>query len=176
MQCSPLWSSLTPTLFPPAIANGVVYVVSYIFGEGGHRLRAFDAFGVQGCTGAPKICVPLWTSTTDLVPPGFPGLSPSIGLTSAPAVANGVVYVVGIADLSCDIICTVTRHLFAFDGSGAQGCTGTPKQCSPLFHEADPQDVKTFSEPIVANGILYVGDAGLGDQGPAITVVHAFTP
>jgi hypothetical protein len=174
-QCSPLWRSITPTLFPPAIANGVVYAVSYAVGEG-HRLRAFDAAGVKGCSGAPKICAPLWTSTTDLVPPGNRGLTPSNGLTSAPAVANGVVYIVGIADGSCDIICTVTRHLFAFDGSGIKGCTGTPKRCAPLFDAADPPDVKTFSEPVVANGILYVGDAGLGPEGPAVTVVRAFQP
>lgn len=177
-QCSPLWRSITPSLFPPAIANGVVYVVGYVVGEGGHRLRAFDAAGVEGCTGAPKkkICAPLWTSTTELVTPGIPGLTPANGLTSAPAVANGVVYVVGIADLSCNPICTGTRHLFAFDGSGVQGCTGTPKQCGPLFDETNPPHAKTFSEPVVANGILYVGDAGVGDQGPAVTVVHAFTP
>jgi hypothetical protein len=110
------------------------------------------------------------------VPPGSPGLTPSNGLTSAPAWANGVVYVVGIADGPCDVICTVTRHLVAFDAAGVQGCTGTPKQCSPLFDNTDPPDVATFSEPVVANGILYVGDAGLGDQGPADTRVHAFTP
>ena len=89
-------------------------------------------------------------------------------------------YAVGIADDSCDVICTVictvSRHLFAFGGSGVQGCTGTPKQCSPLLHETDPPDVKTFSVPVVVNGILYVGDAGLGDQGPSVTVVHAFMP
>lgn len=111
-QCSPLWSSITPTLFPPAIANGVVYTVSYASGEG-HRLRSFDAAGVQGCTGVPKICAPLWTSTTDLVPVGNEGLTPANGLTSAPAVANG---------------------------------------------------------------ILYVGDAGFDQRDPAATVVHAFTP
>jgi hypothetical protein len=70
----------------------------------------------------------------------------------------------------------VTPHLVAFDGSGVQGCTGTPKHCGPLFDETDAPGVKTFSEPVVANGILYVGDAGLGDQRPAVTVVHAFTP
>ena len=110
------------------------------------------------------------------MPAGARGLTPSNGLTSAPAVANRVVYAVGIADVICDVICTTSRHLFAFDGSGVQGCTGIPKQCSPLLHETDPPDVKTFSEPVVANGVLYVGDAGLFDHGPSVTVVQAFVP
>jgi len=176
-HCSPLWRSITPTLFPPAIANGVVYVVSYVFGDGGHRLRAFDAAGVRGCKGKPKICAPLWTSTTERVPAGFFGLKAGDGLTSAPAVANGVVYVVGINDYACNGTCTLTRHLVAFDGSGVQGCTGKKRKlCSPLFHATDPSDVKTFGEPVVANGILYVSDSGILGIGPPGSVVHALTP
>ena len=40
----------------PAVANGIVYVGS-IYGE----LYAFDAAGVNGCSGIPKTCLPLWT-------------------------------------------------------------------------------------------------------------------
>jgi PQQ-like domain len=174
-KCSPLWRSTSPTLFAPAVANGVVYTVSYAHGEG-HRLRAYDAAGVEGCTGVPKICAPLWTSTTDLVPVGNEGLTPTDGLTSAPAVANGVAYVVGIDHMICGTFCTVIPHLFAFDGSGAQGCAGIPKQCAPLFDKAGAQDIKTFSEPVVANGTLYVDDAGFDGHDPQVTVVHAFTP
>jgi hypothetical protein len=175
-QCSPLWRSITPTLIPPAIANGVVYVVSYVFGNGGHRLRAFDAAGVEGCKGKPTICTPLWTSTTELVPAGFHGQA-GTSFASAPAVANGVVYVVGTNDYTCDVTCTLTRHLFAFDGAGVQGCTGKkPKLCSPLFHATDPRGVKTFGEPVVANGTLYVSDFGLFRIGPAGSVMHALTP
>jgi hypothetical protein len=174
-QCSPLWSSTSPTLFAPAVAKGVVYTVSYAHGEG-HRLRAYDAAGVEGCTGVPKICAPLWTSTTTLVPVGNEGLTPADGETSAPAVANGVVYVVGIDHTMCGILCTTIPHLFAFDGSGVQGCAGTPKQCTPLFDAAGAQGFKTFSEPVVANGRLFVGDAGFAGTDPAVTVVHAFTP
>lgn len=164
-QCSPLWiSKAGATTYPPAIANGVVYTVGYVASPfDSHRLRAFDAAGMRGCTGAPKICAPLWTSTMN-------------GLARAPTIANGVVYAVGIADFSCDIFCTATRHLFAFDGSGVQGCTGTPKRCSPLLDVAGALDIRTFTDPVVANGVLYVGDDDLRSELGGNKVVHAFTP
>jgi hypothetical protein len=103
-------------------------------------------------------------------------LTPADGETSAPAVANGVVYVVGIDHTMCGIFCTVVPLLVAFDGSGAQGCEGIAKRCAPLFDKAGAQGIKTFSEPVVANGTLYVGDAGFDGHDPQTTVVRAFTP
>ena len=83
-QCSPLWTSNTAaTRYPPAIGDGAVYTVAFS-PSGIYRLRAFDATGTQGCTGTPKICEPLWTSTTE-------------GFTGAPTAANGVVYAVGLS-------------------------------------------------------------------------------
>jgi hypothetical protein len=59
----------------PAVADGVVYN-----GNGSH-LYAFSAAGTTGCSGTPKTCAPLWTSTTTNGP-----------LYTSPAVANGMVY------------------------------------------------------------------------------------
>ena len=135
------------------------------------------AAGVEACKGKPRICAPLWTSTTELVPVEFHRLQAGSGLTSAPAVANGVVYVVGIDDVSCDVNCTMTRHLVAFDGSGVQGCTcRKAKLCSPLFHATDPLGAMAFGEPIVANGIVYVSDSGFLQTGPPGSVMHTLTP
>jgi len=77
-ECQPLWTGALPFIgaveAPPAVANGVVYVVTF---DG--FLNAFD---VAGC-GQPSAlrCDPLWTV--------FVG-DHSV---SSPAVANGVVYV-----------------------------------------------------------------------------------
>ena len=57
------------------MANGVVYVGSDDF-----NLYAFDAVGRQGCSGLPRVCTPLWMTTTGNT------------VVSSPAVANGTVY------------------------------------------------------------------------------------
>ena len=64
-SCAPLWTAPAgPGVdTSPAVAGGVVYA-----GSVDHKLYAFDAAGVQGCSGAPKTCAPLWTAeTADLV-------------------------------------------------------------------------------------------------------------
>src|SRR4051794_13641983 len=56
-SCAPLWTASTPAAITssPAVAGGMVYVGSL---DG--TLYAFDAAGVQGCSGTPKTCAPLW--------------------------------------------------------------------------------------------------------------------
>ncbi len=78
--CSPLWTSVATggvISGSPAVVNGVVYD-----GSADGKLYAFDAAGVTGCSGSPKTCNPLWTAA-----------SGGLFDTSAPAVANGVVYI-----------------------------------------------------------------------------------
>src|SRR5206468_496644 len=83
-SCTPLWTASTATqqpgniAGPPTVANGVVYVVALA------GMYAFDAAGTTNCSGSPKTCAPLWTTSTS-------GVDENIGI--APAVANGVVYV-----------------------------------------------------------------------------------
>ncbi|MGH8985420.1 MAG: PQQ-binding-like beta-propeller repeat protein [Acidimicrobiia bacterium] len=68
----------------PAVANGVVYVVS---NDG--KLYALDAAGVSGCSGTPKTCGPLFSATT--------GPPTSTFNSSSLAVAYGKVFI-GSAD------------------------------------------------------------------------------
>ena len=81
-RCAPLWTaqtvprSLTPST--PAVAQGVIYTP----GTDGN-LYAYDAAGVTGCSGVPKMCTPLWTAHT-----GY--------LQASPAVAAGRVYTVSL--------------------------------------------------------------------------------
>ncbi len=76
--CQPLWMGTTGGIIysSPAIANGVVYV-----GSSDGYLYAFDAAGIQGCSGMPKVCNPISTFYTD-----------DRG-QSSPAVSGGLVYV-----------------------------------------------------------------------------------
>lgn len=88
----------------PALAGGVLYV-----GSNDSKLYAFDAAGVQGCSGAPSTCAPLWSTIT------------GGAVRSSPAVANGVVYV-GSDDASLHAFAPPS---VAFTGSTLQGASPT---------------------------------------------------
>jgi hypothetical protein len=99
--CTPLWtehSTIGGSPSPPTVANGVVYVA-----DGYDTLFAFDAAGKTNCSGAPKICAPLWTAS---------GAS-----SDSPAVANGKVYV----------------GESVFDAAGKTNCSSSSKTCAPLW-------------------------------------------
>jgi outer membrane protein assembly factor BamB len=127
--CTPLWtehSTIGGSPSPPTVANGVVYVA-----DGYDTLFAFDAAGKTNCSGAPKICAPLWYASVT-----YPHLS-------SPAVVNGVVYV------------TAYGTLYAFDAAGKTNCSGAPKICAPLWTASGASS----DSPAVANGKVYVGES-----------------
>jgi hypothetical protein len=144
--CSPLWATSThedtgPAFAPgsgsPVVANGVLYVPGYGDGialaSGGAYVSAFDAAGSTDCTGSPKVCVPMWTTT---------GLPTSAGNVGSPSISDGVLY---IAD----------GTLFAFDAAGSTDCSGTPTVCAPLW-TASTSSGPTYGAPSVANGTVFV--------------------
>jgi outer membrane protein assembly factor BamB len=135
--CAPLWTySIGGTFYGvPAVANGTIYVGHSTSGSQ-VLLSAFDAAGSSGCSGTPKVCSPLWQSST---------LS-YLGNPSSPAVANGVAFV-GSRD----------GNVYAFDAAGSSGCTGTPKVCSPLW--SSPTNSQVNSSPAIANGAVFVGSS-----------------
>jgi hypothetical protein len=109
--CTPLWTTDETALGYPDAA--VAVAGGRLFRATGTQLRVYDAAGVQGCSGVPKVCAPLWSATiggTLSAPPGDP------------AVANGVVYT-GADD----------GTVKAFDATGTIGCAGVPKVCTPLW-------------------------------------------
>ena len=112
----------------PVESNGVVYV-----GNEGGNLDAFDANGVTNCSGTPNACSPLWTGST------AGGDAPT-----APAVANGVVFI----DSSSG------PTLYAFEANGTTNCSGTPKVCQPLWTALTSDGA---SSVVVANGVVYIG-------------------
>jgi outer membrane protein assembly factor BamB len=138
--CVPLWTTTGPpastgnTGSPAIGANGVLYIAN-------QTLYAFDAAGTAGCSGTPKVCAPLWTAATTNSP-----------TYSAPAVANGTVYVGSWGS-----------KLYAFDAGGSVNCsTGAAgKMCTPLWTAATPSSIG--GTPAVANGVVYTvsGDGTL---------------
>jgi PQQ-like domain len=150
--CVPLWATsinvstglgFTPGRGSPVVAGGVLYVPGYGDGlvpsKGGALVAAFDAAGTAGCSGTPRVCVPLWTTTA---------LPVSTGNSGSPTVAGGVLYI-------------ASGSLYAFDAAGSSGCTGTPKVCAPKWTAVLPGS-GTGSPPAVAGGMVYVGtSAGL---------------
>lgn len=109
------------------IAHGDVYATD---GEG---VQAFDAAGSASCSGTPKVCAPLWTAATSNSP-----------TYSAPAVANGTVYVG-----------SWNAKLYAFDAAGSANCSAgvTGKTCRPLWTAATASSIG--GTPAVANGVVY---------------------
>jgi hypothetical protein len=79
------------------------------------RVLAFDATGVNGCSGTPVTCQPLWATAT----------ATDQDFMGTPSVDAGVMYSSG----------------FAFDAAGINGCSGTPKRCQPLWSMTGDGDV-----------------------------------
>jgi outer membrane protein assembly factor BamB len=157
--CMPLWSARIggAVLRAPAVANGVVYTIDEASEDPDlDTLRAFDAAGVNNCTGVPKRCSPLWQA---LIGDSYQG---------APAVANNVVYVanvstlfafdtsgtplwtadgnfVGAPGISNGVVFVGGDGVQAFDAVGEANCAGTPKRCSPLWSGGAGQPHRLFS-------------------------------
>jgi outer membrane protein assembly factor BamB len=126
--CTPLWTGNLQHSghdSSPAVSNGVVYV-----GSDDAKLYAFAV----DCASGGGTCAPLWTGPTGVWTGG------NGGGWSAPAVANGVVYV-GAQD----------GKLYAF----AVGCNSGGGTCTPLWTGATGDQI--WSSPAVANGVVYVG-------------------
>jgi eukaryotic-like serine/threonine-protein kinase len=122
--CAPVWTTSNfPTVLPPAVGDGNVWVTSLANGS-----AAFDAGGVKNCSGG--VCSPVWTSPT-----------PGPASFQTPTIAGGVAFIVG------------GNHLYALDATGQVGCSTSV--CSPLW--TSPTSSYGFtSDLVVANGLVYV--------------------
>ena len=163
--CQPAWAldGSADVFVPTTVAGGYQIRLprSPESTSGGGTLSAFDASGVNGCSGVPKVCVP--THVWRLSGPG----TRSIAGTSAPVVSGSTVYAGGAglvaAPLAADAV-----------------CTGTPPACAPTWTAGGggtPLGAVALSggRAIVGGGAgtlagLYVYDAA-GTQGCAGTPV-----
>jgi outer membrane protein assembly factor BamB len=159
--CAPLWTATTSNVVrsSPAVAKGVVYVGTTAGGSFGARLNAFDAAGNTNCSGAPRICNPLWTSANL----GTFGSTPI-------SVSNGVVYI----DVAVGIFSFVGK-IFAFDATAPGSlCSGTPEICTPLWSVTASYSDPLGSAPAIANGFVYVAGGRLHAYGNGVTADYQF--
>lgn len=134
-------------------------------------LEAFDASGVDRCSGTPAVCAPIWSSSNSpsvaspvagdgavfepmLFGPGYSfaaynasgpnGSDPlwESSVAAEPEALGGSVLFAGNG-----------TTVYAFDAGGSAGCTGSI--CSPLWSTSG-------TDAIIANGTLYVGTANSG--------------
>jgi outer membrane protein assembly factor BamB len=138
--CTPLWTAADGGRI--SVANNLVYAAK--IGDRVEEIRAFDAAGQEGCSGSPKTCAPLWTATAPL----NSGLR---GDVAAPMIAGGFLY----AGWSFGDESFTDGQTYVFDATGSNGCSGTPKTCTPLWDI--PTDGVT-SPPALAYNTLYVID------------------
>jgi hypothetical protein len=159
--CQPLWrATLGGRPGSPVVSGGVLYVGTEQTAPKHDLLYAFDAEGVDGCTGSPKICAPLWRSTGDA------------GAT--PTVAGGLVYATTTNETTNAFVTTLT----AYDAAGSAGCSGSPKRCRPVWrYRAD--DVCSGScglvgPPSVAGGKVYVLSTTCCEEGMSASALLTF--
>jgi outer membrane protein assembly factor BamB len=170
--CAPLWHSAPNYIVAtsPAVANGIVYAGGAVNGTASYRLLAFSAAGTTRCSKRPNVIDP---SVLELVcDPLWGGPVPAV--KTAPAIANGVVYISGENFASFE---AAGALLVAFDATGVTNCfvIGSEKFCNPLW--TSELTLGTFEgawSPVVANGVVYVTDQWLVDFFSPFAGIHAF--
>ncbi len=130
------WSgALAGTALTPAVVSEGVAYVGATSGSNSNEsaLYAFDASGASGCSGSPRTCSPLWTTTA----------LPS-GSMLPPSIADGVA-----------LVALPGLPLRAYDAAGSTNCGGAPKRCDVLWSTAPLG--QSSSTAVAANGLVYQG-------------------
>jgi hypothetical protein len=100
-----------PAQFSAVVSGSTLYT-----GSMDGRLVADSIDGTTNCSGAPKVCQPLWTASI-----------PGMDSTGSPLVSANVVYETFYQ------ISGSSGELAAFDANGTTNCSGSPKVCQPLW-------------------------------------------
>lgn len=151
--CAPRWTYAVENqaslvgLSPPVLADGVLYVgtqESEAFINGGYvgSVQAFDAAGVDGCSGVPSVCAPQWHGSGGAV-------------FGSPAVVDGVVYVGEVfTGFDEDDLLVGSSSVTGWDTAT---CSGDPF-CQPSW--SAPVSGTSYATPTiaVAGGLLHVTD------------------
>ena len=139
--CSPIWTSaISAPTSAVTVSGGMAYVVSVGVGGTDNTVVALDANGTTGCSGAPKVCTPLWQyQLTD----------PTAGYVT---VQGTTLYAGTFMAVSSKPKLVVVGSVEAFDAKGVSGCTETPTVCSPLWTSPN-----TFfsGPPVVGDGFAF---------------------
>ncbi len=193
--CSPLWEyPLTDKVSGVSVSGTTLYVgtgriVSLMPFEDEGSLLAYDANGVIGCSGTPKLCSPIWTSNSypsgglPIVGDGSAFVPPIGATTFAVFDANGsrncsgppvVCNPVWTSSIDSDPVAIGGSvlyaigdglNVYAFDATGTHGCAMSV--CRPLWSTGRPNGSVVITNAIVANGMVYVttqdSSSGIGE-------------
>jgi len=162
--CAPSWTLPVDYANPfasPTLAFGSSFVLPMPMSQTG--FATFDAAGIEGCDTTATTCAPRWTTTTD--PYTSASAHPDAHLlrgTGSPTVAGSTVFA---ADTTA-----AGPRLYAFDASGAAGCSGVPAVCEPLW----ATDERVFPLSVaVDGGNVYAIEDGPFEVDAALRVYDA---
>ena len=143
-RCTPMWTA-SNVYGTVTVSAGVAYALSDLaVGANGGGIDAFDAKGVQSCSGSPKVCTPLWQYVTNYPVSG----------SSYAVVSGAELYV---ATFYSPMPRQFTGDIEGFDASGKAGCKGTPGTCSPIL----VRPAISISNPLlVGDGSIFAEEPG----------------
>jgi hypothetical protein len=133
--CSPVWTSSNAYSGTVTVSGGIAYALSFLGGTHG-GIVALDANGTKGCSGSPKVCTPLWEDVTNYPVTG------GYAVVSGTALYVDTFYSPGPRQFP-------SSDIESFDGNGVNGCSGTPKVCSPLWSD---QTIALNTAPLAGDG------------------------
>lgn len=185
-SCTPLWSS---TVYPgsfavgPVVTDGLVWV-----GSGPQNLLAFDAAGVDGCSGSPRICQPVRNVSLPYTPSKLVATPEGFAVMVAEPLGGAFRHHLlaldhagnlrfsavlgGHPEPSYHVPAESDGYLFAvnvlgtdykvqaFDAAGIRSCSGSPRVCTPLW------ETETNAAPIgrimaTAGRVIVTKDGGI---------------
>jgi hypothetical protein len=151
LTCAARWTgtltgAVNAAVDAPVVTAGRVYVAESLPAGSTLGVEAFDAAGTANCSGSPRVCSRLWLSTAPMGATIRLGASKNLLFAATWNVNPGV---------------TLEGKLVAYDIAGAQGCTGTPKTCTPLKQWSLGQ-VDGIGAPTAAHGRVAVTAGAFG--------------
>ncbi len=136
-----------------AVGDRRVTSASYSNLSGQEAKLAFYPTDATGCSGSPSVCNALATTVS---------LGTSLNTIPRVASTNNVVFATGQITGPLPV---TNYSLYAFDATLNQGCSGTPKVCTPLFQFTSTS--VSLSAPKIWDGRVY----SVGSNG----VLHVFS-
>ena len=177
--CTPLWEDVTnyPVTGGYAVVSGAALYVDTFYSPAPRQfssdIESFDANGVNGCSGTPTVCSPLWSDPT-LALNTVPLAGDGSEFQSVPISGSGISALdpngalewnvpnsIAIAIGGSVLYGTDGAHVVAYDAGGNAGCSGSPKICSSLWSAPG-------TDAIIANGTLYVSATNSSGDGEVV--------
>lgn len=152
ISCTPLWTSgLMYGIGSPVVANGFIYST----GSNG-KAAAWDANGSINCNGTPRVCEPVWTTTSD---------------ASSGGAQAGLMAVSGSTLVAAPVGRSVP--VYGYDALGETNCTGTPKVCAPLWQTVPNDEYGPKGPPSMVGQSVFVPETDFTGAADGLQVFAA---